>query len=110
MAWKNCNWMSVPLITLIAGCGWMQPKERQIRYSEEPPVTSLRPVIVGGDFALFYAGQDKPEVPVRVKSGDSVGFLREDDGRLKAVAGPFKMDMDPAVREAFWKRMTFIDD
>jgi len=110
MACKNHNWMAVPFIALIAGCGWMQPKEREIRYSEETALTTLRAVDAGGDFALFYAGQDKPEVPVRVKSGDSVGFLREEDGRLKAVAGPFKMDMDPAVREAVWKRINFSEE
>ena len=87
----------------------MQPKDRDIRYSEDSAMTSLQAVEVGGDFALFYSGQDKPEVPVRVNSGESVGFFREDDGRLKAVAGPFKMDMDPKVREAYWKRMPIID-
>ena len=109
MARKYYIAMTLPLVAMIAGCGWMQPKEGDIRFSEDAAITSLQAVEVGGDFALFYAGQEKPEVPVRVNSGESVGFFREEDGRLKAVAGPFKMDMDPKVREAYWKRMTSID-
>ena len=101
--------LAFPFVMMIAGCGWMQPKEGDIRYSEEPPLTSLQAVEVGGDYALFYSGQEKPEVPVRVNPGESVGFFREEDGRLKAVAGPFRMDMDPRVREAYWKRMPIMN-
>ena len=110
MALKYRDWIMVPLVTLIAGCGWMQPKEKEIRYSEEPPITNLRAVDAGGDFALFYTGRERPEVPVRVKSGDTVGFVREEDGRLKAVAGSFKMDMDPAMHDAYWKRLNFTEE
>ena len=109
MAHKNCIAMTIPLVAMLTGCGWMQPKEGDIRFSEDAAITSLQVVETGGDFALFYAGQEKPEVPVRIGPGESIGFFREEDGRLKAVAGPFKMDMDPKVREAYWKRMPVID-
>ena len=109
MARKYWKKIVVPCVVLLSGCGWMQPKEGDIRFSEDSSITSLQVVETGGDFALFYAGQEKPEVPVRIGPGESIGFFREEDGRLKAVAGPFKMDMDPKVREAYWKRMPVID-
>ena len=98
------------LLTLTAGCaGSKPPPDVAIRYSEEIRPLVLQSVETGGDFALFYEGREKPEVPVRVFPGDAVGF-RDENGRLKAIAGPFKMDLNPEVREATWKRLNYLDD
>ena len=100
----------VVLLLTAVGCGLMPHQEAAIRYSAEEQLMPLRTVEQGGDFALFYAGHEKAEVPVRVNAGDTIGFYRLDDGRLKAVAGPFKMDMNPTVREAYWKRLNYLDE
>ena len=110
MARKHWKWIAVPLLAMAGGCGMIERKEAEIRFADDPLLVSMEVVGVGGDFALFYAGHDKPEVPVRVQAGDSVGFTREDDGRIKAVAGPFRMDMDPAAHAAIWRRMSTIDE
>lgn len=110
----RCKWikhLSIGVIGLAGGCGLFgPPRETDVRYSADENLIPLRAVDSGGDFALFYAGREKAEVPVRVESGDSIGFIRLDDGRLKAVAGPFKMDMNPTVREAYWKRINHGDE
>src|SRR5437764_458538 len=100
----------VSLAIGLSGCGMFGAKEKDVRFSEAKGLTQLRSVPAGGDFALYFEGAEKPEVPVRVNSGDSVGFVREEDGRLKAVAGPFRMDISDSVHEASWKRLNYTDE
>jgi hypothetical protein len=104
------RWIAIGMIVLAGGCGLFQRREPSIRYSETESLMSLRAVGRPGDFALYVAGHDKPEVPVRVNNGDSIGFVRTEDGRMKAVAGPFKMDLPQDVHEAYWKRLTYLDE
>jgi hypothetical protein len=104
------KWTLLAMLWPMAGCGVRQPTEDTIRYSEAENLVSLRSVEHGGDFGLFYADHVKAEVPVRVNGGDKVGFIRVEDGGMKAVAGPFKMDMSAAVREAYWKRLPHLED
>ena len=105
------RWIPVALLAALAGCASSsQPKDFvEVRYAENQKLIPMQIVPLGGDFALFLAGGDKPEVPVRVNAGDSIGFLKETDGRLKAVAGPFRMDLKPTVHEAFWKRLNYAE-
>ena len=111
MRLKVSRSMAIALVAAIGGCGLFGPlKEKDIRYSADENLIPLRAVENGGDFGLFYAGRDKTEVPVRIESGDSVGFIQTEDGRMKAVAGPFKMDLNPAVREAYWKRLSHAEE
>ena len=91
------------------GCA-SSPTELEYHYVDDPNQMQLGALKAGGNFALFYAGHDAPEVPVRVVAGDTVGFLRGTDGRLKAVAGAFVMDVDPEVHAAVWRRLTSDDD
>ena len=104
------NRMSLGLIltaSLCSGLGCANQNQRldmEIVYAADQRPLAIQPAVTAGDFALYYGGQDKPEVPVRVSPGDPVGFIDE-GGRLKAVAGPFRMDISPDVREAVWKRL-----
>ena len=98
------------VLLAMGGCGVKHPTESDIRYSAAENLITLRSVDHGGDFGLFYGDQLKAEVPVRVNGGDQVGFVRMEDGGMKAVAGPFKMDMSASVREAYWKRLPHLED
>src|ERR1700712_2252902 len=103
-------WIGLAVIG-VGGCGLLPPtaKEKPIKFSAADGTMSLRTVDPGGDFALFYPGEEKGEIPVRVNSGDTVGFVREEDGRLKAIAGPFKMNVKPEAESACWKRLSTIE-
>src|SRR5260370_6071525 len=92
------------LMTLVSGCGVARQSETRIRYSAGARVESLQTVARPGDFGLFYAGEEKAQVPVRVNAGDSVGFIR-DDSRLLGVAGPFRIAIPASVRQAYSKRL-----
>ena len=97
-------WLTAAFLATIAGCA-ARPTELEFRYSVDEDLQPPREVIEGGDFALFYAGREVPEVPVRVSAGDVLGFVRGEDGRLKAVAGAFVMEVDAEVRAAAWRRL-----
>jgi hypothetical protein len=107
------NWRtSCPIVlsaALLTGCGIFK-KDPDAHFSQARNVTQIKVVDAGGDFALYLDHQDKPEVPVRVDAGDWVGFFRDNEGRVKGLAGPFRIDIAPEVQEATWKRLNYADE
>jgi hypothetical protein len=102
----SCVPAALGLITLVSGCGIANQSESGMRYSARAHVETVQTAARGGDFGLFYAGEEKTQVPVRVNAGDPIGFIRN-DGRLQGVAGPFKIDIPATVHDATWKRLKY---
>ena len=95
-------------ILMLAGCSTISrtssTSDDEIRLNRTVHLLQLKKVSKAADYALYYEGETSPEIPVRVNAGDNVGFFSDTDGRLKAIAGKFKMDIDPKRNRAVWKR------
>ena len=95
-------------VLVLGGCSVFGRKsispDEEIRMNRSLKLLQLQKVHRAADYALYYDGESSPEIPVRVNAGDNVGFFVASDGRLKAIAGKFKMDIDPKRNGAVWKR------
>jgi hypothetical protein len=97
------------LLMTLAGCsvvGSAIHNDGDIHLIRSQHVMEIINAPSGGDYALYYAGDKIPEIPVRVNQGDQVGFFTDKKtGKIKAIAGSFKMDLNDEKNEAFWRRM-----
>ena len=97
------------LALVVGGCGFINShiatNDIEVRMNRRLHILPITTVRSDGDYALYYEGDLTPEIPVRCNAGDKLGFFAEPDGRIKAVAGSFKMDIDPKKNEAYWQRI-----
>ena len=81
-----------------------------VHYNADQELLPIKKVKRSGDFALYYGTNKKPEIPVRVQAGQSVGFQIAPAGQTQAIAGPFKLNLPSETRDASWKRLNYRDD
>jgi hypothetical protein len=100
---------TILIACLVSGCAHIGRKITA-EYVASAPVPTLVSVKRGGDFALYYDDDRKPEIPVRLHKGEVIGFAQAKDGRMQAVAGEFRMNLSSDVQRAYWKRLNTRDD
>jgi hypothetical protein len=105
------QWLSGTIILscVISGCSHIIHRVA-VEYVASAMVPAPVKVKHGGDFALFYDDDRKPEIPIRLHAGELLGFAKARDGRMQAVAGEFRMNLSGDVQRAYWKRLNTRDD
>jgi len=99
------------LLATSLGCSAIRDlRERPVHYVAGAPIPEMKTIKKTGDFGLFLDDNKKPEIPIRVTEGQSVGFQQTDDGRVQAHAGPFKMNLPHETHDAWWRRLNDRDD
>lgn len=96
----------IVLACLVSGCSHAG-RRVAVEYVASAPLPATVKVHRGGDFALYYNEDRKPEIPVRVHAGEMMGFERARDGRVQAIAGQFRMNLSGDAERAYWKRLNF---
>ena len=95
-------------IAILTGCSTVSrissTSDEEILLNRSMHLLQLKNVSAPGNYALYYDENPTPEIPVHVNAGDKVGFFSEPDGRIKAIAGSFKMDIESKKTRATWKR------
>ena len=106
------RYATVLLTALVcSGCVHTRHKSQvEVEYVTSSAVPGLKTLQRSGDFALYYDGDRKPEIPVRLRAGEEIGFVREHDGRVEAVAGAFRMHLAANAGRAYWKRLSPRED
>jgi hypothetical protein len=88
-------------VLMLAGCG-AQSGTTQIKYEKgSDPGTLLAPE--DGTYALYTANDTTPQVRQRLKKGDKLGFERLPEGKVRAFAGTYEMNLDASTMQAYWK-------
>src|SRR5687767_351343 len=89
------------LLAVMAGCG-AQGGTTQIKYEkDQEPQTIKAPQ--DGEYALYTASDLTPKVRQRLSKGDTIGFEKGSDGRVRAIAGTYNQTLAASTQEAYWK-------
>ncbi|HEV8603927.1 MAG TPA: hypothetical protein VGQ99_01095 [Tepidisphaeraceae bacterium] len=93
---------SVLLLSFVlAGCG-AQGGTTQIKYEKGNEPTTIK-APQDGEYALYTASDLTPKVRQRLNKGDTIGFEKTSDGRVRAIAGTYNQVLAGSTQEAYWK-------
>jgi len=93
------------LTLLTTGCAH-RGESVTVKYVPSSSLPSEVTLRRGGDFALFYDDSNKPEIPIRLRAGETIGFDEGKDGRVQAVAGEFRINLPGDADQACWRRLS----
>jgi hypothetical protein len=99
---------TVVLITVAAGvplaatgCGAQGGKTIMTQGANAEPIMGTAPDT--GEYKLYTAFSPNPTTTVNLKEGDQLGFRRNADGQLEAVAGGQTQALPKGTTQAYWK-------
>jgi hypothetical protein len=83
------------------GCAAVQPGDAIVKYEDDSaPIMTKAPS--PGTYALFSSADVAPKTSVYLEKGDDLGFRRNSDGRLVAVAGKNEVPIE-SKSDHYWR-------
>jgi hypothetical protein len=93
---------SALLVFYLSGCTFFSKGQTHAEYSRSAGAPVMTVAARPGRYAL-YVGEDPITCAVFVlKKGEPFGFERNDDGRIRAVAGAYSTTLPRSVTNARW--------
>jgi hypothetical protein len=90
------------LALAMTGCG-LQKGETRATYKRGDTQVVKTTAPRDGDYALYTASSRTPVVVQLLHKGDPLGFEKNEDGRVRAIAGTYSTTLDSGTVEAYWK-------
>ncbi|HSV14988.1 MAG TPA: hypothetical protein VLI90_12080 [Tepidisphaeraceae bacterium] len=89
----------VPLVA--TSCGAQGGRTIMTQGANAEPIMGTAPE--AGTYKLYTAFSPNPTTTVNLKQGDQLGFRRDDNGQLVAVAGDQTQPLAKGTSQAYWK-------
>jgi hypothetical protein len=95
---------AMAVMGLVVGGCWMQSNSPLVRYDKGGDVR-LTTAPEDADYSLYAAGDATPMVGYTLSKGERIGFTRNDDGSITAVAGSNTQTVNPAMtaQAVYWR-------
>src|SRR5438105_3308293 len=99
------RWTILLLLAGLTVCGCASKGETRIDWqSSQPPALTMAKET--GDYALYTGADPNARVVEHLKQAERLGFEKNDLGRIRAIAGRYSTDLDPAmIDHARWELM-----
>ncbi len=87
--------------SLAAGCGAMRGGQTIVKYDGSNPIVTTAPA--AGSYALYSTTDYNPKVVEQLSQNDQLGFKKNNQGQLMAVAGSKEIVLE-SDKTYYWKR------
>jgi hypothetical protein len=88
-------------LAALTGCGAQGGKTIYTQGANAAPVMGSAPQ--AGVYQLYTTLSPNPTTTVRLKEGDPLGFRKNADGLMEAIAGDQVIDLPKGTAQAYWK-------
>ena len=98
---KAMRWSAL-LICCVSGCTFLSKGQTHAEYNHSSNSPAMTVAAQSGRYAL-YVGDDPIACCVQIlKKGEPLGFERNDEGRIRAVAGNYSATLPKNLMMAKW--------
>lgn len=91
------------LVFLLSGCTFFSKGHTHVEYNAASTKIIMTRTKVAGQYALFIGDDPIPSAVQLLKKGETFGFEKNDEGRIRAVAGTYSTVLPGGTRIAVWK-------
>lgn len=89
-------------ILILGGCTMFSKGHTHVEYAQTNPKLVMTVAAKAGDYALYVNDDPIPRVVQTLKKGEQLGFEKNDEGRIRAVAGTYSTILARNAVKAKW--------